>query len=127
MHAKSLDILLVDDDSSTNEVLVKMLSRSGHRPVHAADGKQALRLAAAQSFDLVISDIGLPDVTGLELLKQLRVVQPDLRAIAISGYGDTTDYARSREAGYDLHVTKPTQFSKIEAAIAKVYAGDAPG
>ncbi|HEU5118712.1 MAG TPA: response regulator, partial [Isosphaeraceae bacterium] len=73
--------------------------------------------------DVVVSDIGLPDGSGLELLHPIRD-QIRRGAIALSGFGTDTDRLRSREAGFDIHLTKPIDFARLQAAIAKVVQTD---
>jgi CheY-like chemotaxis protein len=77
--------------------------------------------SAQQGVDLVISDIRLPDGSGLELMRRLRVNQP-IVGIAISGFGTEQDQRRSREAGYDVHLTKPVDFTRLLEAIEQVSA-----
>ena len=70
-------------------------------------------------MDVVVSDIGLPDGSGLDLLPPIRA-QIRLGAIALSGFGTDADRLHSREAGFDIHLTKPVDFARLEAAIEKV-------
>jgi signal transduction histidine kinase len=120
-HARRLRLLLVEDHPDTSRVMTRLL-RSLDHDVHAVgDVRAALRTAEVQQFDLVISDIGLPDGSGLELMRQLRE-RYQLKGIALSGYGMEDDMRRSREAGFDAHVTKPVDFDSLAAAIADVAA-----
>jgi CheY-like chemotaxis protein len=79
----------------------------------------ALELACSQDFDLIISDIGLPDGSGLELMRQIRD-RYAARGIALSGYGMEEDIRKSREAGFLAHLTKPVDFQKLQVAIEEV-------
>ncbi len=115
--AVSLRLLVVEDDPSTLQVLSRLLERRGHHVVAARTAAAALAMAAVDTFDVVISDLGLPDASGLELIKQLRDCQ-DLRGIALSGYGSEEDIARSRAAGFDIHLVKPIQFAQLRSALA---------
>jgi CheY-like chemotaxis protein len=81
----------------------------------------ALRFAEAGPFDLVISDIGLPDASGYDLMKQLKT-RHGMQGIALSGYGMDEDVRRGRDAGFVDHVTKPVNFPQLEAAIERVLA-----
>jgi CheY-like chemotaxis protein len=120
-RARRLRLLLVEDHPDTSRVMTRLL-RSLDHDVHAVgDVRAALRTAERQRFDLVISDIGLPDGSGLELMRQLRE-RYQLKGIALSGYGREDDMRRSREAGFDAHVTKPIDFDSLAAAIADVAA-----
>lgn len=110
-------ILLVEDHDSTRTTLVLLLRRRGHYVVDAATAAQALTLAAADSFDLVVSDLGLPDGDGQSLMAALRDTY-GLTGIALSGYGMEDDLARSRDSGFYTHLIKPVELGALEAAIA---------
>ena len=113
---RALSILLVDDHHDTLRAMSRLLRRLDHR-VTAADSKSAaLRAAATEAFDLVISDVGLPDGTGLDLMREL-VAQRPIRGIALTGYGTEGDIERTRAAGFSAHLTKPIDFPQLEAAI----------
>src|SRR5205823_11836782 len=91
----------------------------GYEVTPAADVASARTAAKAQRFDLVVSDLGLPDGNGLELMRQLRD-QYGLRGIALSGYGQDQDVRESREAGFIEHLVKPIDFARSEAAARRV-------
>ena len=82
--------------------------------------KQALESASSKNFDLMISDLGLPDGSGLDLVRELRRRGSKLKAIALSGYGREEDVKRSREAGFDAHLTKPVEVDTLIEAVEKV-------
>ncbi len=119
-----LRLLLVEDHESTLQVLQRLLTRAGHQVVAAATVADALAAAAAGEFDLVVSDLGLPDGTGNELMDQLRA-RYGLRGIALSGYGMQEDVERSRAAGFAIHLTKPVDFSQLQRAVQTIFDGDA--
>jgi CheY-like chemotaxis protein len=81
---------------------------------HSAD--QAVEKAGEENFDLLISDIGLPDRSGYELMKELRASK-GLRGIALSGFGMENDVNRARAAGFSEHLTKPINFERLEEVI----------
>ncbi len=116
------DILVVEDHEDTRSTLQRLLERVGHRVSLAASAKQALSMAGDTEFDLVISDLGLPDMTGAQLMSELRD-RHGLRGIAVSGYGMEADVARSREAGFVHHLTKPIHFERLKELIAATVAG----
>ena len=93
-----------------------MLERDGHSVKTAGDVAAALAVARAHTFDLVISDLGLPDGSGTELMEKLRDTY-GLRGIALSGYGMEDDLLRSRAAGFLAHLVKPTSLAEIRRAI----------
>ncbi|MFN2475968.1 MAG: response regulator [Chthoniobacterales bacterium] len=114
-----LHLLLVEDHQSTLDVVARLLTRAGHQVVTARTLSDALSAAKSRLFDVVISDLGLPDGTGDELMKILRA-RYGLRGIALSGYGADDDVRRSRQAGFVAHLTKPVDFQHLERALAKV-------
>ncbi len=118
---RALRLLVVEDHAATLEVLTRLLTRSGHRVTHASNVRDGLAAAAVESFDAVISDLGLPDGTGFELMKKLHTAQ-GLRGIALSGYGMETDLRRSQESGFSAHLTKPIDFAQLERALEDLMA-----
>ncbi len=117
--ARSLHILLVEDHEPTREVLARLLGRAGHRVQAAADVGGALGLAEMHTFDLLVSDLGLPDATGMDLMRDVKS-RYGLRGIALSGYGMEEDIAAALAAGFAIHLTKPVDWNRLEAAISEV-------
>ena len=109
-------ILLVEDHEATRSVLTSLLQQRHYRVVATDTVTEALRLAAAQPFEFVISDLGLPDGNGYDLMKSLQK-RHGLKGIALSGYGMEQDITRSREAGFVGHLTKPVTFRTLEKVI----------
>jgi signal transduction histidine kinase/CheY-like chemotaxis protein len=102
-------ILLIDDHADTLNILTRLLTRKGHAITPAANGAEARAEFARGNFDLVVSDLGLPDCSGLELMGELRAARP-IPAIAMSGYGMEADVQSCIAAGFSEHVTKPIDF-----------------
>lgn len=117
-----LRLLVVEDHESTLQVLSRLLTRAGHSVVTAGNLTEGLEAASRENFDLVISDLGLPDGTGNELMEILRA-RHALRGIALSGYGMEEDIARSRQAGFSTHLTKPVDFLQLQRALREVTEG----
>lgn len=119
--AAALRLLVVDDNRDAAETLAMLLDLKGHRVTMAHDGGSALRAVAEQQPDFVFLDIGLPDMTGhevaLQLRRQIQGKQPVL--IALTGWGNEEDRTRSRESGFDLHLTKPVSIESIDEALKK--------
>lgn len=115
--ARPMRLLLVEDHNDTRFALELILKRSKHLVKSASSARGALELAAQHPFDLVISDLGLPDLSGLEMMAQLRD-RFGLKGIAVSGYGMEEDVARSREAGFLHHLTKPISMDGLRKLIA---------
>ncbi len=122
---RSLKILLVDDNSDLRGFLTMALERMGAR-VHACENvTQALEALETERFDLLISDLELPDGNGRELMQALHA-QGGLPAIALSGHGSVEDVDLSLAAGFTTHLTKPITFPQLEAAIGQVFSAAAP-
>jgi CheY-like chemotaxis protein len=121
-RSRGLKILLVEDNKDTLTYLALVLRARGHEVMAAERLSEALLAAAGRPFDLLISDIELPDGTGLELMRQLR--GRGLPAIAMSGYGTEEDLRASRSAGFAEHLTKPVDLTRLVAAIHRVTAAE---
>ncbi|MGH8023669.1 MAG: ATP-binding response regulator, partial [Limisphaerales bacterium] len=113
---KSIRILLVEDHEPTRTTLAALLLRRKYDVVTAATAQEARSLAKDRPFDLLITDIGLPDGNGYDLMKELGKAGR-LRTIALTGYGMEQDVARSEDAGFDAHLTKPVRIQMLEAAL----------
>ena len=118
---RPLRILLVDDHVDTTAALKKLLTRRGHTVAAAANIRSAVEVAEGGPFDLLISDVGLPDGSGLELMTLLGA-RFGMPGIAISGFGMNGDVERSIKAGFSEHLVKPVQLEKLEAAMAQAVA-----
>jgi PAS domain S-box-containing protein len=116
---EALRILFVDDNDDTAFVLSKFLTASGYLVKTAGSAVAALELASKEPFDIMVSDIGLPDVNGYELMKQIRAFYP-IQGIAMSGYGMEDDLRKSREAGFSDHIVKPASLSQLERSIHRL-------
>jgi signal transduction histidine kinase len=111
-----LRLLVIEDHEPTMMVLVRLLRQYGHDVFTAENVERALAVAAAHSFDLVISDLGLPDGNGIDLMRQL-AKEYGLRGIALSGYGMPEDRAKTQQAGFLAHLVKPINFDQLQSAL----------
>ena len=100
-------VLVVDDDLTVAEVVLGYLRRDGFEAAHAADGLEALRIAAAAPPDLVVLDLMLPGIDGLEVCRRLRADRPDLPVVMLTARGEEEDRIAGLEVGADDYVTKP--------------------
>jgi signal transduction histidine kinase/ActR/RegA family two-component response regulator len=120
-------ILLVDDHVDSVRPIQLFLEAIGYQVTTAESVEAALRTAAQEEFDLLVSDIGLPDGSGEDLLRLLREKGHDFPSIALSGYGMEEDIARSRAAGFQVHLVKPVLphilRTAIDQLIAKQHSG----
>ncbi|HTB83668.1 MAG TPA: response regulator [Candidatus Sulfotelmatobacter sp.] len=114
---KGIHILLVEDHGPTRTTLAHLLERRRYTVVTAASISEALAIADKRSFNLLISDIGLPDGNGYDLMEELGK-RFALQGIALTGYGMEQDIARSQKAGFVSHLTKPVRMESLDKALA---------
>ena len=119
MARKPIRLIVVEDHPDTAEGLKKFLKAVGYQVFVATDIGSALSLASSVDFDLLLSDIALPDGSGWELLKQLTAERP-IRAIAFSAHNEPEDLKRSAAAGFVEHLAKPVSPEQLCAAIERV-------
>jgi PAS domain S-box-containing protein len=113
-------VLVVDDNVDAAVMLAALVRHLGHDVLTVHDGDQALRVAESYRPDVILLDIGMPGLNGFEVAKRLREhgIKPQPRIVAVTGWGKAEDQARSREAGFDMHLMKPVEESQIRAALA---------
>jgi CheY-like chemotaxis protein len=114
-----LRILLVEDHDDSRLIFQLVLEHKGHSVQAAATAEQALILAENHEFDLVISDIGLPDISGAELMAILRD-RYSMRGIAITGFGRGDDIQPGKSAGFDYHLTKPLDPADLDRLLTEM-------
>ena len=114
-----LRILIIENHEVTAKFISLFLERSGHQVTVIPDGQTALSRDDLADVDVILSDIGLSDVNGWDLMRQLR---PRTRAyaVAMSGYGAETDVQRSFEAGYQYHLVKPFVPAALDEVLRNV-------
>ena len=103
--------------------MTKLLRKLNHRVVSTGTVKDALAAAKSEEFDLLISDVGLPDGTGLDLMRQLLTEKP-IRGIALTGYGTDNDHQQTLQAGFSAHLTKPIDMHQLSDAITALAGHD---
>ena len=116
---RPLRLLIAEDYDNAREAMIRLLKRDGHEVFAAASYAEALALAGDNICDVVISDLGLPDGSGLDLMRNIRKTH-DWPGIALSGYGTEADVRTSKAAGFSVHLVKPVDFSDLRKAIARV-------
>ncbi len=110
-------ILLVEDDPSISRGLTMNLALEGFRAVAAADGEEALRLVQTQRPDLIVVDLMLPKIDGLEIIRRLRAQNEDMPIVVLSAKGDEADKVLALSVGADDYVTKPFGLAELIARI----------
>jgi CheY-like chemotaxis protein len=117
---------LVEDDLSTLEFLERFLSEKGATVVPCSNGEMALENVRAGRPDIVISDIGMPDMDGYQLVKHLRTLPTEgthLPIIAVTAFARPEDETRALQAGFDAHVAKPVDLEKLEHTVLSLLGG----
>ena len=115
---------MVDDNVDAAQMLAMLLQESGHDVQIAFDGPTAVEAALGYRPDVVLLDIGLPGLDGLEVAKRLRqeLTLSSVVLVAMTGYGLESDRQRSHAAGFNHHLAKPTDFEKVQQILATVWA-----
>ena len=112
-------ILIVDDEEGLRRLLVRVLVKSGHEAIAVSGGAEALRQVAAEPFDLVITDIKMPEMDGLELLRQLKDFDPALPVIVMTAYGTVESAVEALRAGAYDYLAKPFEIDELKLTVAK--------
>jgi DNA-binding NtrC family response regulator len=122
----SAHLLIVEDDPEMLDLLRKVLEKEGYRVSLAADSHEATASLSKIPFDLVVTDMVMPDNGGLELLQAIRASQPALPVIIITAFGDWGTYSRALELGAAAFISKPLKMAELTTAIHTALAGAVP-
>ncbi|MEA1971885.1 MAG: response regulator [Candidatus Cloacimonadota bacterium] len=114
-------ILVVDDEENIREIISEFLETIGYDVVGAEDGSQAIRECGNKKFDLVITDIRMPNMNGLDLLKKLKKIMPDLPVILMTGYQPSKSQEETLTARADGYLLKPFSLNTLRQAILKIF------
>jgi PAS domain S-box len=121
---RRLKILVVEDHNDTRHTLARLLSHFGHQIAMAASVESAMQTFRSRKFDAILSDIGLPDGSGYDIVRQAKRCYP-VKAIALTGFGMDDDLRKSKAAGFDFHLTKPIDFAELRTVLGEISAGTA--
>lgn len=117
MFQGQLKILVIDDDPSIRNMLAIVLKKSGFEVTCTESGKTALEKLKKESFDLVISDIKMPDISGIDLLKKIKVISPEIPVIMITAFASANDAVEAMKLGAEDYVTKPFSLDELKIII----------
>ena len=110
---KPARILVIDDEDTVRDVLEKMLSQANHQVTVAKRGEEGVRLFGEKKFDMVLTDLEMPGMSGWEVCKSIKKIKSSTPVGMITGWGLEVDESKKEESGLDFIITKPFDFSKI--------------
>ena len=113
-----MNILIVEDHQDTRRVLSNLLGRAEHEVISASGETEALQLLANMRVNVLLSDLGLQDGDGLNLVAKAKNLQPKIKAIALTARTSPKDQERGRKAGFDHYLTKPFDFHELRMLLA---------
>jgi CheY-like chemotaxis protein len=123
----SLRVLVIDDETSVREALVDTLTDDGHRVIQAAGGKEGLaRLAEGARIDVVITDLGMPDMTGWDVARAVRLQRPGLAVGLVTGWAVALEMSDEERRAVDFVIAKPYTIEALRTALARVQSTEAP-
>jgi PAS domain S-box-containing protein len=112
-ESKTIRILVIDDEETVRNVLSKMLVQFNHQVTVAGSGEEGIRLFGEKTFDMVLTDLGMPEMSGWEVCKSIKGMKPSTPVGMITGWGLEVDPYKKDEAGVDFIITKPFDFKQI--------------
>ena len=119
IEEKGVRILVVEDDPSTRELLREFLLEEGWTVKLAQDGKEALLKVRKESFDLVLTDLKMPRMNGIQLLREMRKIAPYIRVVAMSATEDSRTTVKMKELGVCDFITKPFYLNSVLQKVKK--------
>lgn len=117
MTERPLKICVVEDVRASREMMRMLLELDGHQVLTAETGEGAVRLLTQESPDLAFVDIGLPDISGYEVVRRIRAAENghSIRLVALTGYGQPSDIEQAQQAGFDYHIAKPITNHQLQS------------
>ncbi len=124
MGVAAQHILVVDDEASIRDLCARVLTRSGFKVTMASTGEDAVRRLRDEPFDLVISDIRMPGISGMDVLVMAKTLHPSIAVILITGFGTSEVVERANQSGADRILTKPFNALELLAMVRKIFLKD---
>jgi CheY-like chemotaxis protein len=125
--ADPLHVLLVEDDDDNRELMAEVLEAAGYRVSTAATGVDGLRVLGAQAIDVVVTDVGMPGMGGIELARAAKAVAPRVPVVVVTGWAEREDITRARGREVDAVLVKPVDPDALTGAVREVAGRSAPG
>ena len=125
MASAPLRVLLVEDDDDNRELMTEVLESAGYAVLSAPGGVEGLRQLAEQGADVVVTDVGMPGMGGLELARAAKKIAPAVPVIIVTGYAERDDIATARGHEVDVVLVKPVDPDLLAAAVGKIAEGRA--
>ena len=119
---RTATVLVVDDNAEHGQALAKIFERAGYRVSTAGDGEEALRVLVEQPFDLILTDLRMPRMNGLDLLRNIRALNSDVPVLIITAFGEWTSYIEAMDCGCVDYLSKPVRRDDILLAARKALA-----
>ena len=120
------NVLIVDDEKIVLDVLQRILSRLGYRPIITESWEIALDLFSSATYDLVLMDVLMPEKNGFEIAREMRKIRPDQKIVLVTGIGAemATAQAEAEEVGIEYVLPKPFSYDKVKHVLAEVLQSD---
>jgi len=125
MDPHGLRVLLVEDDDDNRELMAEVLEASGHHVLSAASGPEGLRTLSEQTVDVVVTDVGMPGMGGLEVAKAAKAIAPAVPVVVVTGWAEREDIQRARGREVDAILIKPVDPDALAAAVSDAAHGRA--
>jgi len=118
--ARTGAVLVIDDEDSVRELVADVLASQGHRVMTASGGREGLERFEAGQFDLVITDLGMPDITGWDVVRGVRARRPETPVVLVTGWGEVVE--TPADVRVDGLISKPFDVAKLTAAVSEALA-----
>jgi two-component system, OmpR family, response regulator len=119
-------VLLVEDDDDNRELMAEVLAASGYQVLPAASGPEGLRLLAERSVDVVVTDVGMPGMGGLEVARAAKAIAPAVPVVVVTGWAERDDITRARGREVDAVLIKPVAPEALTGTLERVLSGARP-
>ncbi|WP_242392856.1 response regulator [Anaeromyxobacter oryzisoli] len=126
MEPSRVRVLLVEDDEDNRELMAEVLEASGYEVFPAASGQEGLRTLSERQVDIVVTDVGMPGMGGLELARASKAIAPAVPVVIVTGWAEREDITRARGKEVDAVLVKPVDPDALTGAVAEVVQGRRP-